>query len=622
MERRRIRCGRRGELIRRGAPPLAIFGCLVLALGALQSGCASKARVSDQPSPGIAYQASFAGVDDARLLDLLRSVSACVELSEKPVASIFQLRARARADVVRLRDALRSQGMLAAAVTYDLDQSATPVMVRFTVRSMEMFHLDAVTVVTPDGVGAPEKPLPQAADLGLVPGSPALSKDIIAAAEKLLGLLRNNGHPFPALVKQDVVADFKTRLVRVAYIVDPGPPAVFGPVKFTGLKDVRESFLAPLVSWRQGDPYQEKRVSEFQTRLLNLGLFSTAEVVPEKTLDNGRAIIAVTVTERKKRTIKAGLNYRTDVGPGANLFWEHRNLFGSAEKLRLNLVGSQVEQLAEAFFEKPSFLSPRQRLLASLRVGNQNTDAYKGQFATIQAGLSRKVTDALSVNAGLGYRESRIESDAANPQESNKRWGLVFIPVEGVLDTRDDVLDPQKGFLLGLKVAPYLDTRGRNLNFFTAELNGSVYLRLLDKPSLVWAVRAGVGTIQGANAKDVPSDVRFYAGGGATIRGYGFQTVGPLRGTKPLGGGSLVSFGNELRVQMTERVGLAVFLDGGNVFSGAVPDVSKGLLYGFGLGVRIKSPVGPLRVDVATPLQHRSKVDSPIQLYIGIGQAF
>jgi len=588
----------------------------------LQSGCASKAKVGDGPSSGIAYQVTFTGVDDPRLLELLRSVSSSVELSEKPVASIFQLRARARADAGRLRDALRSQGMLAAAVAYDLDEKASPVAVRFTVTSTEMFHLDAVTVTAPSGDAAPETPLPSAADLGLALGNPALSKDIVSAAEKLLSLLRNSAHPFPTLVKQRVVADFKTRLVRVNYAVDPGPRAVFGPVKFSGLKDVHESFLTPLITWKQGDPYQERLVSEFQTRLLNLGLFSTATVAPEKELDHGQAIVTATVTERKKRTIKAGLNYRTDVGAGANLSWEHRNLFGGAEKLHLNLVGSQVEQLAEAFFEKPSFLSPRQRLLASFRVGSQNTEAYKGQFATIQAGLSRKVTANLNVNAGLGYRESRIQSDAANPQENSKRWGLVFIPLEGVLDTRDDVLDPQKGFLLGLKVAPYLDTQGRNLNFVTAEANGSVYLRLLDKPSLIWALRAGVGTIQGANAKDVPSDVRFYAGGGATIRGYGFQTVGPLHGTKPLGGGSLVSFGTEMRVQVTEHVGLAAFLDGGNVFPDAVPDVSKGLFYGLGLGVRVKSPVGPLRVDVATPLQRRSKVDSPIQLYIGIGQAF
>jgi len=591
-------------------------------LGVLQSGCASKAGKGGSSPSGIAYQVSFAGTDDPELLELLRSVSVCVEHEGEPVASVFQLHARARADVDRLQDALRAQGMLSAAVTRSVDEKASPVMVQFTVASAEPFFIDAVTVKSPENAPAPENPLPKASDLGLVAGKPAVSKDIVAAGEKLLGILRESGHPFPALVKQDVAADYRTRRVRVTYSVDPGPYAVFGQVKFVGLNDVKEDFLAPLTPWKEGDPYQAKLVSRFQERLLDMGLFSTAEVAPQKSLDNGRAIIVATVTERKKRTIKAGLNYKTDDGPGANFMWEHRNLFGRAEKLRLNLSGSAVNQLVEATFEKPSFLSPRQTFLASLRAAGQNTEAYKGQFATIQAGLVRKLTDSVSVNAGLGYRESRIDTDAANPKENNKSWGLVFIPLEGVLDTRDDALDPRKGGLLGVKVAPYLDTRGRNLNFFKVELNGSAYLHLLDKPSLTLALRAGLGTIQGAGAKNIPPDVRFYAGGAPTVRGYGFQTVGPLRGTKPLGGDSLFAFGGEIRVQATERVGFALFLDGGNVFDSAFPDVSKGLSYGLGAGVRIKSPVGPLRVDIATPLERRSKVDSPFQLYVGIGQAF
>jgi len=574
----------------------------------------------------VAYEVSFAGTNDPQLLDLLRKVSTCVERSEKPAASIFQLRARARADVDRLGGALHSQGFFAAVVTQKIDEEATPVMVRFTVDDVRPFVFDAVTVTTPDNAAEPESPpaqaLPRATDLGLVQGAPALSKVIVAGAEKLLEDLRNNGHPFPVLIRQDVAADVKTRLTRVTYVVDPGPQAVFGLVKFTGLKDVKESFLTPLIPWKEGDPYQEKLVAQLQSRLLDLGLFSTAEVAPDKNVDNGRVVIKAALTERKKRTIKAGLNYKTDDGPGANLSWEHRNLFGSAEKLRVNLVGSRVEQLAEATFEKPSFLSPRQNLLASLRVGAQDTDAYKGEFATIQAGLTRKLTKNISVGAGIGYRETQIEKDAANPDNNLKRWGLFFIPLEGVLDTRDDALDPRKGILVGVKFTPYRDMQGHNLNFMKTELAGSVYLHLLEKPSLILALRAGFGSIEGATAQDIPPDVRFYAGGGATVRGYGYQTVGPLRGTKPLGGASLFNFGGEIRAQVSELVGLAAFLDGGNVFDKAVPDVSKNLLYGVGVGVRIKSPVGPLRVDIATPLERRSKVDSPFQLYVGIGQAF
>jgi translocation and assembly module TamA len=497
------------------------------------------------------------------------------------------------------------------------------VKVSFTVTSAEPFLLDTVAVVLAPGASPPEFPLPQGKDLGLSPGSPAISKDIVSGANNLLNMLLNKGHPFPVLAEQRVVADFETHAVQVTYVVNPGPHAAFGPVEYSGLKDVEESFLEPLVPWKPGDEYRQELVGKFQDRLLDLGLFATATVAPQKELDpQGRAVIVATVTERKKRTIKAGVNYKTDEGPGANVFWEHRNLCGRGEKLRLSAEASQINQTMEATFEKPYFLSPKQKLLASFKVGGENTQAYKSQNVTLQAGISRALTEHLTVSGGAGYRISRIQEDAANPQESNKRFGLAFIPLELSLNTRNDPMDATAGFLVGLKLAPYLDTQGQNLTFVKAELGGSTYLRLLSKPSLVFAVRAALGVITGAQSRDIPPDVRFYAGGSSTVRGYPYQTVGPLRGTKPLGGDSIFDFGTELRMQVTEMFGLVAFLDGGNVYDKQFPALNEKLLCGAGLGARVKTPVGPLRVDAAIPLSRRPKVDSPFQLYISLGQAF
>lgn len=578
---------------------------------------------ADGHARGVRYQVAIEGVEDKRLADLLRSVSVSAEHAGDPAPSVFHLRARVKADVPRLRDALKSQGSFAAQVAASLDEAASPVLVRFTVSSAEPFLLKQADVELAEGAVPPRFPLPQGADLGLTPGSPAISKDIVTGADNLINILLNAGHPFPALVRQRVVADFKTRGVQVIYVVNPGPRATFGPVTFSGLKDVEESLLLPLVPWKEGDEFKQDLVGQFQNRLLDLGLFATVAVAPEKTLDaQGRAPVAATVTERKHRTVKAGVNYNTDDGPGANVLWEHRNLFGRAEKLRLSMVVSQISQTLEATFEKPYFLHPRQKLLAAFKASGENTEAYRGQNATLQAGLSRAFTEHVSANAGFGFRTSQIEEDAANPQENDKRWGLAFVPLELTWNTRNDPLDASEGWLLGVKAAPYMDTLGHDLGFLKAELGATTYLKLISKPSLILAVRAAAGAINGAQAKDVPPDVRFYAGGSATVRGYAYQTVGPLRGTKPLGGNSIFHFGSELRVQLTELLGMVVFLDGGNVFDRQYPAFDEGLLYGAGLGLRVTSPVGPLRVDVATPLNPREKVDSPFQLYISLGQAF
>lgn len=605
--------------------PLCWLLCLAafLALAARPGEGLAKKKPDNGRARGLRYQVAFEGVDDKRLLDLLWAVSTASSQSGKPVDSIFLLRGRVKNDVPKLEAALKSQGRFAAEVASSVDESASPVMVHFTMNSIEPFLIRSVDVEPAPGAAPAD--LPPAGELGLKTGDPAVSKDIVGAANKILETLMNGGHPFPVLVEQKVVADFATHGVRVAYVVDPGPRAAFGPARFTGLTEVREGYVRSLVPWREGEEYRRDLVDQFRRKLLDLGLFAEVTAEPEKQLEEGgRVPVKVEVKESKMRTVKAGVYYKTDEGPGASVFWEHRNLMGQGERLRLSASASPITQNIEASFDKPGFLSPRQKLQASFKAEGQNTKAYQGQNVTAQAGLGRALTDTLSANAGAGYRVSRIQEDAANPQENNKRWGLAFIPLELAWNTRDDVLDPTKGHLLGVKAAPYLDTLGRDLSFVKAEISGAQYLKLSNSPRLVLALRAGLGSITGAQAKDIPPDVRFYAGGSATIRGYGYQLVGPLRGSKPLGGDSLFDFGGELRLQVTDLIGVVAFLDGGNVYKQSFPEFGQGqgMLFGAGTGLRVKTPVGPVRVDVAIPLDRRRKVDDAFQLYIGLGQAF
>jgi len=576
-------------------------------------------NVSDGP---VGYRVVFEGVRDKDLLRLLRSVSASDRLSGKPADSIFLLRTRVQADAGNLLTALKSRGRYAAAVSASVDESASPVLVRFTVRSATPFILDTV-VIALAGAATSDFTLPEAKDLGLDVGAPALSKDIVAAGDKLLLAFKNNGHPFAVLAKRRVAADFSTKTVQVTYVVNPGPRADFGPTTFTGLTEVKESYLETLIPWRQGEQYKQEQVDRLRAKLLELGLFATVAVAPEKELDaQGRVVMAVALTERKKRTIKAGAYYKTDEGPGGKLYWEHRNLFGQGEKLKLNLAASAINQTFEASFEKPSFFNPRQQLLADFKATGQNTTAYQGQNATALIGLGRDLTDSVKAKAALGYRASLVRYDAANPFETNADWGLAFLPLELILNTRDNVLDPTKGVFLDVKAAPYLDTLGHNLDFAKGEIAAAYYRQLLAAPELILAVRAALGSIVGAQAQAIPPDVRFYAGGSDSVRGYGYQLAGPLRGSKPLGGDSLFDFGSELRLRLTETIGVVAFLDGGNVYTQSLPAPGQGLLLGAGLGLRIKTPVGPLRLDVATPLMRRKDVDNQFQFYVGLGQAF
>uniref|UniRef100_A0A7C4AI50 Outer membrane protein assembly factor n=1 Tax=Fundidesulfovibrio putealis TaxID=270496 RepID=A0A7C4AI50_9BACT len=602
---------------------LAALAALAVALLVTAPALAADQAEGGGGSP-VRYQVAFEGVEDKRLLDLLRSVSRTVELRDKPPASLFLLRGRARSDLKKLKDAMASRGYFAAKADFSVDEGASPVAVTFKVDPGGAFLLKWVDVELPEGGELVNFTLPEAGELGLSLDAPAVSKDIVDAQEKLVMVFKNKGRPFARLVRRKAVADFRELTLHVTYIVDPGPRAVFGPTVFTGLKTVEEGLVAPLVPWREGEEYSQEKVDLLRRRLTDLGLFAKASVAPRRDLeDRDKAVIEAGLTERKHRTFKGGVTYNTDDGPGARVFWEHRNLFGRGERLRLQASASPVNKFFEAKFEQPFFLDRNQRLLAGFKAADENTDAYHGQNVTAEVKVTRKLGDRFSAEAGAGWRSSLVYDDAANPDVSDTRYNLASVLLGLSADTRDDPLDATRGWLLSLGVMPHFGVRGESLNFVKASVSGAHYLNILEKPSVVLASRVCVGSLSGVGAsKLVPPDVRFYAGGSGSIRGYAYQKAGPLRGDKPLGGRSLFDFSAELRLRLTELFGLVFFLDGGNAYETEYPDPGKGILAGVGTGVRLFTPIGPFRVDVATPLYRRKDVDDAFQLYISLGQAF
>ena len=187
---------------------------------------------------------------------------------------------------------------------------------------------------------------------------------------------------------------------------------------------------------------------------------------------------------------------------------------------------------------------------------------------------------------------------------------------------RNDLLDPSRGYYLNIGVSPYDDLLGSGLSFFKEEAAYSRYFRLSTSPSLLLAARGNIGVIEGASLTEIPADLRFYAGGGGSIRGYAYQTAGPLINGTPTGGKSLFVVSTELRTKISESVGLVFFIDGGSVFQSSLPDLGEPIFWGAGVGFRYFTSVGPLRLDVALPVNPREGVDDAFQIYVSLGQAF
>jgi translocation and assembly module TamA len=596
-----------------------------LALALLWVGDAAAAgRVeATKTSPGLAYVVRFDGQIPPNILALLKEVSKAESLRQNPPDSILLLERRAEEDKAAFTKVFQSEGHFAATIAAAVDQSVSPAVLTFAIDPGPRFELRQVNIKISDDAADRAAVLPSPSDLGLTVPAPFTAKAVVDAETKITELLHRQAHPYAAVADRTVTADFTGHTVTVTWTVNPGPKAAFGQTVFTGLTSISEHYLAGLVPWQPGDPYDADLVARYRKKLSSLDLFTVVQVEPGQAVDaSGRVPVNVTVAERKHRTIKGGVDYKTDEGPGANLGWEHRNLFGGGEKLSVAASASAIEQAGEASFEKPDFITPKELFKAKAKVADENKKAYKGQSATVTTSVRRQFTEAFSAAAGLGYRASRIEEDKSRPWEDDTRYGFVFVPVEATYDTRNDVLDAQKGLLGSLSLAPYWGTLTHSPNFIRPEFALANYFKLADSPGLVLATRISGGANIGANRNDVSPDLRWYAGGGGSIRGYPYQTVGPLRGKTPVGGGSLLTFSTELRFRVTEIVGVVPFLDGGTSFVDPLPPYNQPVLLGAGLGVRIFTPIGPVRLDVATPVTPRKDIDDIAQFYFSIGQSF
>ena len=428
------------------------------------------------------------------------------------------------------------------------------------------------------------------------------------------------GYALAALGRRSTVIDGERHTMDVVLRLAPGRKATFAEPTFTGNDGVRTRFLRNRLGFRAGNPFDPDRLEEGRRALYDSGLFSTVTVEEGKGLTaDGQLPISVAVTPRAPRSVGASLGYQTDTGPSGNLFWEHRNLLGAGERLRVETeLGLKLQRL-QTTFRKPDFFSRKQSLLGDAEAKKENTDSYDSQSASTGLGVERQLAPGLTGSLGLAYRYARIQEE----DEPEQNYGLVSIPAKLDWDFSNDLLNPSRGGRLALSAAPYQDTLGAERRFLKSRITHSRYIQLLDRPRTVLALRGSLGSLVGTSREEVPADERFYAGGGGSVRGIPYQLAGPLDDDdKPEGGRSLIELSTELRFRITESFGAVAFLDGGTVSSSSLPSLDEELHWGFGPGLRYFTPIGPLRLDVGFPLSRRDGVDDLFQLYLSIGQAF
>jgi translocation and assembly module TamA len=565
------------------------------------------------------YTASIVCDGQPDLILQLTPLSTALAQEPKTVTSAYRLKRRANRDAGKMRDALHALGYLEGEVEAAVDSSAETMTLTLTVVPGPCYSFGAAEFQAVDHSGD-SVPLPTAEAMGVIEGAPALSDALRSAEKSLLTALRRRGYPFPKTSQKHYRADPVGKQLVPSITVQAGQKATMGKVTVTGLTDVSPKAVLEELPWQEGADYDERLLSDFRNRLYRRGLFSVVRVFGGDALDDAGGLpISVEVEESKHRTISTGLTFHTTDGPGMTVGWEDRNQRHMGHRLRLrSTLGTQLTE-AKVDYDMPHFRRTGQQLSLGFASGMEDTDAYKSTFVRTETWVTRKPRSRLRIGGGLALRYSLLDGE---DQRGNEDFMLLSVPFEVEWDGRDVSSNPTTGWRAVGRFEPFVDVAGFQGGF--TKLDGTfAWYHALDRDAdWVIATRLRLGTLAGESLGNIPNDLRFYGGGGGSIRGYAHQRVGPLDGDDgPTGGMSLVEVGLELRKRLAQNLGLVFFADGGTVEEDVIPNFSRPFQWGVGAGLRYHTPLGPLRFDAAAPLDPRGQ-DAAFQVYISLGHAF
>jgi len=490
----------------------------------------------------------------------------------------------------------------------------------FTLDPGPQFTFGEVKVEHLPTQAGPADPLPTFDFLGAAKTKPALAASVLEDEASIGAWLESNRCYFSYSVSHSAVVDQANQIVNVTYRIASGEPVTFGTIRFEGQTSLEEEYLQKLVNLPSGSCFRRSTLNNLKVRLQGTGLLAGSTIrLADRPNQDGTVDVVLEIQEAKHRTVRAGAKFSTDIGPGVSASWEHRNALGAGEKLVTSLLLATIEQKITTTFDKPFFRRRGQRLKLGAVVGREDNDAFETTGINVTAAIERSLKRDWKLGLGIGYGFERITEQDGTEEDA----AILDFPTYVAKDTRDDALNPTKGWTVRLSSTPAFDTIDTGTGYIKNQIRGSYFQKLSSSGRVVIAGRIAVGSLIGVATEDVPATERFYTGGGGSIRGYGYQLAGPVdEDLDPLGGRSFLETSLEMRLRVTETIGLAAFVDGGNVYDNNTPEFGKDILWGAGLGFRYFTSFGPIRLDVAVPIDKRDGIDDDFQIYFGIGQAF
>ena len=537
--------------------------------------------------------------------------------------SALQARRQAKRAKRIAADTLNAFGYYTPVIAIHVEETDGRPVPKLTINTGPLFTLERAELKYLDPSPRPEDMKFLESNLPVKTGQPAIPAGIIDAERVLGSELRKLGYAFSEVEGRDVIGDKEATTISVRYTVNTGHRVEFGKVIYPENIRTKASYLARLNPTEAGDVYDPATLAMYNSRLSETRLFnsSVARLSPQPvgTSASGDAIydILLEIDERPRNTIALGGNYGTNEGFGVTAELTRRNATRRGDLLIAELRLAERETGLNLIWRRPNELGYGKGLILSGEIKEENTDAFDQQLAKIGAGYEVIRGPRLTYNFGVNGQ--LIKETSAGGRED---FQTIAAYAGAAIDKSDSLLNPRKGWRAEGRIVPtYAFGGDSNQPYIRSVVQGRAYLPLDSSARFVAAGRVRAGALIGAAPEDVPGDSRFYAGGGGSVRGYGYQAIGPFDDNNiPSGGRSLLDASIEGRWRYNDKIGLVGFLDAGNVSDAQYPKFDN-LRTGAGIGVRYMTPAGPLRLDAAIPLNPSSR-DPKFQLYISIGQAF
>jgi translocation and assembly module TamA len=560
----------------------------------------------------------------------VRDASMVRSMQAQGLTEAQDLLAAARSDYARILAALYAMGHYSGVISIRvdgreaadipaLDSPSSVSVIQIAVDPGSAFRFGQVAI-TPTARGTE---LPK----GFQAGAPAESGTVAAAVETSIRAWREAGYAKAAVIGESVVADHRTRQLDASLRLDPGPRLRFGKLDILGEVRMRERRIRKIAGLPEGEVFSDSALRQAETRLRRTGIFSSVTLTEDDRITSPDLLgITATVVEQKPRRYSLGVEVASLDGLALSGSWLHRNLLGGGERFAVtadvtNIGAGQsgVDYALGLTLDRPATLTPDTS--AGLVLSYAHLDEIDYALDSVEAGLrfSHVFSDQLTARVGLSYEYL----DGRDPGGAFTFRNL-SLPVGLTWDKRDVANDPTKGFFLDATVKPFagLGTTGSGLR---ATLDARVYRSFGEPGRVVLAARAQVGAVLGADLLDTPRDDLFFSGGGGTVRGHPYRSLGIAitRGFGPeflIGGNTFLAGSLELRTKVTDRIGVVGFVDWGSIgldsFTGALSESHAGA----GLGLRYDTGFGPIRLDVAAPIS--GSTGEGVQFYVGLGQSF